>query len=259
VPLGGVMGALIVPALVLLTNWQIALLAEIGPVLVLLALLELPRPRWDHDRDPKHPLLGGAFGQVFRLLRQVPALRPLSLASFIYAGVQLSFIAFMTVQLTTVADLSLVHAGFALAAYQIAGAVSRPIWGWIADRWLRPTQTLALHGFGMAGCCAAAGQFGPAWPLAWIVAIAIIAGATASGYTGVAYAEYAHRGGSRRTEATGLGTAAMFAGVMLIPSTFGVAVTRLGDYGLPFTILAALASSSALLLLCRRPDGGKER
>ena len=35
----------------------------------------------------------------------------------------------MTVQLTTVVGLTLVEAGQILAAYQIAGSVSRPIWG----------------------------------------------------------------------------------------------------------------------------------
>ena len=73
-------------------------------------------------------------------------------------------------------------------------------------------------------------------------------GATAGGYTGVAYAEYAHLGGVRRTEATGLGTAVMFAGVLLIPSSFGVAVAAAGGYALAYSTLAVLALGSAVLL-----------
>ncbi len=248
VPLGGVLGALIVPPVVLAIGWRLALSAEIAPVLLLVLLLEVPRRKWDTGLNPSRPLWSGVLLEPFRLLRADRRLRRLSVASFFYSGVQLSFIAFMTVQLTTVAGFSLVDAGFALALYQVSGAVSRPVWGWIADRFLTPTRTLSVHGFGMAIACVGAGAFGAGWPSTGVVLVAILGGATASGYTGVAYAEYAHLGGGRRTEATGLGTAAMFMGVMLIPSGFGVAVTGLGGYGLPYGALALFAALSALLL-----------
>jgi MFS family permease len=122
------------------------------------------------------------------------------------------------------------------------------IWGWIADRWLTPGHTLAVHGFGMAAAALAAGQFGPHWNRVLVLAIAAIAGSTAGGYTGVAYAMFAHLGGTRRTEATGLGTAVMFAGVLLIPSSFGLAVAVSGSYVLAYSALAVLALASAVLL-----------
>ena len=84
----------------------------------------------------------------------------LSIASFFYSGTQLCFVAFMTTHLTRVAGFDLVSAGQALAVYQITGAATRPVWGWIADRWITPVQTLALHGFGMAAAALAAGTFG---------------------------------------------------------------------------------------------------
>src|SRR6202041_2220182 len=129
--------------------------------------------------------------------------RRLSVAAFVYAGLALCLIAFMTVQLTTVAGLDLVRAGQILAAYQIAGSISRPIWGWIADRFLTPAQTLALLGAGMAVCSVLTGFYGSGWPVWAVMANAVVAGCTAGGYTGVGYAEYAMLGGPRRTEATG--------------------------------------------------------
>ena len=84
--------------------------------------------------------------------------------------------AFMTVHLTTVAGFDLIGAGRVLAAYQLAGAVSRPIWGWVADRFLTPNRTLALQGFIMAGAALAAGQFGPHWPVLLVIAVATVAG-----------------------------------------------------------------------------------
>lgn len=243
VPLGGVLGALIVPPLVLAIGWRATLLVELGPVLLLLALIELPRRAWDIGLDPTRPLLSGTLLEPFRLLRHSTQMRVLSAASFVYSGIQLCLIAFMTVQLTTVARFSLVAAGFTLAIYQIAGALSRPVWGWLADRALSPARTLAIHGLGMAVACIATGLFSPRWPWFAVVLVAILGGATASGFTGVAYAEYAALGGARRTEATGLGTAAMFSGVMVLPSAFGVAVTHWGGYGLPYAVLAAFAAA----------------
>jgi MFS family permease len=247
VPLGGVLGSLLLPPLLLHLGWREALLAELPAVLLLAALLQIPRRSWDADSSPSHRLRGRGLLAPFALLRDGPMLR-LSIASFFYSGTQLCFIAFMTTHLTTVAGFDLITAGRALALYQITGAVTRPIWGWIADRWLTPGHTLAVHGFGMAAAAVAAGAFGPDWSHAAVLTVAAIAGGTAGGYTGVAYAEYAHLGGTRRTEATGLGTAVMFAGVLLIPSSFGIVVAASHGYALAYSTLAVLALGSAILL-----------
>ena len=247
VPLGGVLASLSLPPLTLLIGWRLALLIEFLPILLLVALLQIPRKQWDADIEPRLKLFGRALLQPFALLRETP-MRRLSIAGFVYSGMQLTFVAFMTTHLTNVAHFDLIHAGQALATYQVTGAATRPVWGWIADRFLTPAHTLAIHGLGMAAAAIAAAQFGPAWPSWLIFLVVAIAGSTAGGFTGVAYAEYAHLGGARRTEATGLGTAIMFAGVLAIPSTFGLAVTLLGGYAIAYTTLALLALASALLL-----------
>ena len=247
VPFGGVMAALILPPLVLAIGWRAALLAELGPVLLLMLAMEVPRRRWDSDREPTRRVFGRGLWQPFALLAD-PRFRRLSVAAFVYAGLALCLVAFMTVQLTTVVRLTLIEAGQVLAAYQIAGSVSRPIWGWIADRFLTPAQTLSLHGVGMAACSTLTGLYGPNWPFWAVMANAVLAGCTAGGYTGVAYAEYAVLGGSRRTEATGLGTAIFFAGGMAVPPVFGAAVAAAGGYRGSYMIGAACALASGVLL-----------
>jgi predicted MFS family arabinose efflux permease len=189
--------------------------------------------------------------QPLRLLGESAALRVLAAVGFVYSGIQLCFIAFMAVHLTAMAGLDLIRAGQGLAAYQIAGVVSRPIWGWLADNVISARWLLVLQGVVMAGAALAAGQFGADWPYPAILLVCVIAGATASGFTGIAYAEFARLGGERRTEATGLGAAAMFAGVMLLPSAFGVIVSSGGGYGLAYGSVAVLALASALLLALR--------
>jgi len=141
-----------------------------------------------------------------------------------------------------------VRAGVALALYQVAGSASRPVWGWVADRFLAPGRLLALLGVAMAVAALLTGKFGPDWPWGAVLAIAVFGGLTASGFTGVAYAEYARLGGARRTEATGLGTAVMFSGVMLVPFAFGAAVTALGAWFLPYAGLAAISVGAAWMV-----------
>jgi MFS family permease len=247
VPFGGVMAALILPPLVPLIGWRGALLAELGPVLLLILLMEIPRRRWDVDRDPGRRVFGRSLWQPFSLLAE-QRFRRLSVAAFVYAGLALCLVAFMTVQLTTVVGLSLVAAGQVLAAYQVAASLSRPVWGWIADRLLTPAQTLAVLGAGMAVATVLTALYGPGFPLWAVMANAVLAGCTSGGYTGVAYAEYAALGGSRRTEATGLGTAILFAGGMAVPPVFGLAVTALGGYRGSYLVGAACAALSAVLL-----------
>jgi MFS family permease len=246
VPLGGVLGAVLLPPITLAFGWRWALLAQIPGVIALMLLMELPRRRWDAGRDPGRKLFGRTLLLPFLLLKE-GAIRRLSVASFVYSGVQLCFVAFMTVDLTTTVGFSLVQAGQVLAVYQVFGAVSRPVWGWIADRFLTPAHTLALHGFGMAACAVLAGWFGAGWPHWAVLLVVMAAGCTAGGYTGVAYADYAALGGARRTEATGLGTAMMFAGVTLLPPAFGALVTTTSGYEAAFAMLAALSLVGAVM------------
>lgn len=248
VPLGGVIGSLVLPPLTLAIGWRGALLTELIPMVLLIGLMEIPRARWDADRDPGRRALGRTVLQPFAMLRG-RAIRRLSVASFVYSGIQLTFVAFTTVQLTTRAGFDLISAARMLAAYQIAGTVSRPVWGWIADRWLSPRRTLVIHGLGMAAAAGLAGHFSTGWSSWSVLGVVLLAGCTAGGYTGVAYAEYAALGGARRTEATGLGTALMFAAVTSIPPLFGFAVGVANGYVLPFLVLAGLALASATILL----------
>lgn len=157
------LGALIAPPIAIAASWRVAMLIELVPVILLLGLIEVPRECWDSGRDHRRRILGGAVRQQVRLLRDDARLRRLSAASFVFSGAQLCCIAFMSVQLTGVAHLDWVQAGFALAVYQVAGAVSLPVWGWLADRWLSPARMLAVLGIAMAGAAVAAAALGPAW------------------------------------------------------------------------------------------------
>jgi MFS family permease len=247
VPLGGVFAALLLPPLVPVLGWRGALLMELVPVTMLIIGMELPRRAWDADRDPVFRPWGRALLQPFAMLRD-QRMRRLSGSCFVFSGLQLCFVAFMTVHLTAVVKFDLIRAAQMLAIYQVAGSASRPIWGWVADRFLTPARTLGVLGIVMALSAALAGQFGTHWTSAEILAVVAVAGCSAGGYTGVAYAEFASLGGTRRTEATGLGTALMFLGGLLVPSLFGGAVALFNSYAITYGTMAVLAMMSGIVM-----------
>ncbi len=256
VPLGGVLGGLLVPPLVLHFSWQTAIGIQIIPTLLLLILLQFVRARYDADRDPAFSLrVGGLIGPL-RLFRSLNQIRPLVLAVFFFAGTQLCFVSYISVHLTGRAGFDLVAAGQMLAAYQIAGVVSRPIWGTIADRWIPARILLGLFGFVMAAMALLAGSFSAEWSRVSILVVALIAGASASGYTGIAFAEFARIGGKGSVaEATGLGAFSQFFGVMVLPPVFGLLVS-VTDYAVAYRFIAALAliSGAGLLIKSRSAD-----
>jgi MFS family permease len=249
VPLGGVLGGLIVPPLVLAFDWQTAIAVQLIPVAATLVLLQLLRGKYDSDRDPAYVIRSSGLIGPLALLKTMPEIRPLTFATFFYAGIQLCFVAYMSVHLTSRAGFDLVAAGQMLATYQISGVISRPIWGVIADRWIPARLMLAIMGLVMALMALLAGSFSHDWPWLSIFAVAVVAGATASGYTGIAFAEFARIGGTRFVaESTGLGASSQFFGVMILPTIFSLLVTVDG-YGLAYDTMAAVAVCSGLGLL----------
>ncbi len=190
---------------------------------------------------------------ALRLLRSLPEIRSLTLAVFFYAGMQLCFVSFMSVHLTSRAGFDLVGAGQMLAAYQISGVITRPIWGVVADRWIPAPRMLAVMGLVMGAMGALAGMFSADWPWGGILLVAVVAGATASGYTGLAFAEFARIGGQENVaEAAGL-----------VPSASSSAswsaqpVQRAGHpvglCGLAYSTMAVLSGLTGIALLRIRP------
>lgn len=251
VPLGGMMASLLMPPLTLRWGWQATLLAQLVPVVLLGILIELFCWRWDgpKKRDASAPRAG--LTGPLALLKPSSALRRLSFAAFVYSGLQLCFMVFMTTQLTTKAGFNLIAAGQTLAAYQFAGVISRPIWGWLADRVMGARWWLGIQGAVMCAMAILVGTFSRDWPTTMIVVVSMIAGATASGFTGIAYGEYARLGGVRRTEATGLGAAAMFSGVMVLPAVMSLVVTATGSYDIAYAAIGVLALVAGLGMMVR--------
>lgn len=252
VPLGGVLGALLLPFVAVEFGWRMAFWVQVLPAVLLIAGFQYYRNSWDEGRNRTHRLFKAELWRPLYLLRDNALMRLLSLASFSYAGSQLCFIGFMALHLTERTGLDLIAAGQVLALYQISGVASRPVWGWLADRYISSIRLLGLLGIVMAFAAIAAGQLSESWSIWFVLLVAVTAGATASGFTGIAYGAFAAFGGKYRTEATALGSSAMFLGVLILPTIFGVIVGDSREYLYAYGLIALIvASSGAWLMLAK--------
>jgi nitrate/nitrite transporter NarK len=248
---GGVLAGVAVPALVLGLGWRGTALVCAG-LCFLLALAVAPlRRRLDDDADPRAPAERGVPAAI-RLVLQRAALRRLALASLAFSAIQLCFSSFVVTFLVARVRLDLVSAGAVMALAQAAGVGARILWGWVADRLLPPRSLLMLLGFMMAVAGAVTGLIGEAWPLAAIVAVTMVLGASALGWNGVYLAEVAQLAPAGAVgAATGGALSLTFLGIVIGPPLFSALVAATGSYR-PAFLAAATAAALAALTLRRR-------
>lgn len=255
VPLGGFLAGALVPVLVVTMGWQFAAVV-VASAAVVLALASQPiRAALDVDRKARAPLRAGALLGPLRVVWADRALRLLSLASFAFAAVQLSLTAFLVAFLVQEVGLSLVTAGLILSVAQTGGVAGRVLWGMLADAWVGVRPMLVALAFVMAACAALMATLGAGapWPVAGIVALVLVYGATAIGWNGVFLAEVAHLAPPGQAgAATGGALFITYAGVVAGPALFGVLAGLPGGYALAFGVMAAGSALGGLLVLAAR-------
>jgi len=259
VPVGGAIAGVVAPSLALALGWTRAA-PVLAAVCIAAAFLLLPaRAALAEKRSPpagpggslRRALSG--FGRPIGLALSSGPLRELSYASFGYAAVQLVFVAYFVSYLALELGYSLVTAGLAYACAHGAGIVGRIAWGAVADRWLAPRTTLALLGAVSALCSLTVAAFSPAWPLAAVIAVGMLYGASAVGWNGVFLAQVARVAPAGQVgSATGGTQFFTFAGALCGPPLFAAAVWATASYAWAFALFAVPSAAVALRLLARR-------
>ncbi len=256
VPLGAICGGALVPALILIGGWRMAFQGQLVFAILLVLALYLVRHFYDRDVE-KHQRIMSFQGPIrlWALLRELPELRPLAVAAFIYSGAQLCFGAFLVTQIVRVFGNDAYHfaSAIALVTFQLSGIGARIVLGYLADSIISPRMLLAALGVIMAGAAIGAANIDGAWPYWLILLNSGLAGASASGYTGLAVAEFARIGGVARTaETTGLCAAIMFLGVAAMAPLFRLGITVFDGYAVPYYAIAGLTLVSAILIALTR-------
>ena len=253
-PMGGMLAGLLLPPLMALYDWRIAIAAiAVIPLIALLGVQGLRRDL-DDDRDPAHPV--GLAG-VFDSLRVIVASRPLAilaLAGYLYTFAQLAILAFMVIFLAEENGLSTALAGGIFAIVHGSAIPARIVWGAMAGRLASCWVLLGIIGILMAGSIVAISFFTPDWPF-WLTAlVALLLGASTNGVLGLLLSEFARLAPPGKIgQATGGGQFFLFFGIVSGPPVFGAMVDYGGGYTNAFYLIAAitLAAGIGLLLTAR--------
>jgi MFS family permease len=168
--------------------------------------------------------------------------------------VQLVFITYFVSYLNLELGYSLVTAGLVYACAHASGIAGRVAWGAVADRWVRPRAMLAVLGAVSSACGLLVAMSSAAWPLAAIVALAMVYAATAVGWNGVYLAEVARCSPPGQVgTATGGTQFFTFGGAVAGPPLFAAAVSATGSYGWAFAVFAVPPVLVAAQLARRAP------
>jgi MFS family permease len=221
VPVGGLVGALLLPLIALHAGgyraaFVVAALLVAVPSLVTFALYresgaERPAPTTMRE------IAGG-----MRTLARDPRLIAVTITCVLLVNVQLAMNGFLTV--TAISDVGVTPAvaSFAFAAAFAAATVARLFWGWFSDRFMRDRVAL----LGALCVLASLATFGIALlrpsTAALLIPAAMLFGFSGAGWNGVMAAALAEIGGvARAGSALGITLTALFAASAAGPLFFG--------------------------------------
>ena len=222
VPLGGLIGAIVLPLAALhLGGYRAALLVAAALVAVPTAIVCLVYREAPIDRPPPttfRQLMGG----MHRLARD-PRLIVVTLTCMTLVIVQLALNGFLIVTAIQVLHVSQALAQTAFSCAFIAATVARLFWGWYSDKYVREGRITLL---GIMSALGAATSLGIAFlqpaSAALLIPASLALGFFGAGWNGVMAAALAEIGGADRAgSAIGLTLTAIFAASALGPLAFG--------------------------------------
>ena len=251
-PLGGMLGAALLPIFALALGWRTALMASAG----LIAAGAVACVLVYHDPpDLTLPAAApGGRGVVMSVLMSRD-LWLLSLAAGVFAAMQTVWMSYLVLYLQGVVGLTLLAASRFLALAQFGGMAGRVLFGMLSDRLFggRRRMPLVLAGVGSTACtliilATDAGASTPA-----LAALTFVFGVVGSGWNGDQHTWLAELAGPRAAgTAVGLGLAISSAGVTLGPLAFGYVLQATGGYRWPWLGLAtAMVGALGTLALIR--------
>jgi predicted MFS family arabinose efflux permease len=247
-PLGGMLGAAILPAVAQALGWRLAVAAA-ALLIMVCAVASAVVYRDPPDAAPARPG-PGERGPVGAVLRNRD-LWLVSAATLVFAAMQTVWLAFLTLYLEGIVGLTLLAASRYLALAQGGGALGRVAFGLLSDRTFggRRRAPLLIAGCGSALCSLALAFTGPGSEAFWLAPLALVFGFVGIGWNGVQHTLMAELAGPRSAgTAVGMGLALSSLGVTLGPPVFGAFVEWAGGYRGPWIGLAVVMAGGLVLL-----------
>lgn len=245
VPLGAALAGLALPGAAVWLDWRGATLVVTGMMLLAVVLLQPFRAHWDTARDDAQRFRGAGGG--LQLLRGRPALAAVAAIGGLFSAAQLSLGAYAVTMLVAEFGWSPVAAGAMAAALQVAGAVGRLAWGWLADRLRSGFLVLALLGV-LAAVTSLPLPLALDWPAPALVLLLCLLGLCAAGWNGVMLAEATRLAPAGAAgHATGAVLSVTFGGVVTGPMLFAAIFSATHSYAAAFAWLAVLPLAGAVV------------
>jgi MFS transporter, ACS family, hexuronate transporter len=248
-PLGGAVGALIMPYLALWLGWRPSVMV---PAILVAAVGVVT---WLLYHDPPHSDYAARGTAGGPSLARVLANRDLwlvALSTLVFAGMQTVWMSFLVLYLTDVLLLSLVQAGRYLVMAQMAGMAGRVIFGMLSDGYFqgRRRVVLVIAGAGSTACSLVMAETGAGTDASLLAPLAVAFGFFGIGWNGVQHTLLAELVGPRGAgTAVGLGLTISSFGVSLCPPLFGLAAQRLGGFTLPWAALGIVMAANLCFLI----------
>jgi MFS family permease len=256
VPVGGVAAGLVVPWLIGLCDWRVALLAVALLTATPALLVQPARAAMDADRNRDQVLTLGTLlaldnlREPFRAVIATPALVRLSFVGFSFAVAQGCLFSFQVTFLNVDAGLSLALAGSLFAVMQAVSIGGRVLTGWAADRIGSGIRMLVLLGIFSAVMMATTALISAGWSWPAMLAVSGLSGLAVGSWNGVYLAEVAsHATKGKVGEATAGSTFLTFLGYVCGPVAFSIAVEATGHYQAAFIAAGVLPLIASLGLM----------
>ncbi len=250
--LGGVLAGLTIAPVAAHFGWAagLALPVTVG---VLTALAVAPaRQALEIARDPPRPIsFAGLFGlrnlrAPFAAVAAVPALMAMTVLTTSMAVAQGCLFSFCVTYLVTTREMTLTQAGVAYACMQGGGMAGRILVGWTADRSRNIPRDLVLQAWAAAALAVVWALLPADAGMAAIAPLALAIGLTAASWPGLILSEVSRLAPPGRiADAASGSTMITFAGYVMGPLLFSLAVRLTGGWVVPYLLVAGQMAGMA--------------
>jgi MFS family permease len=261
VPLAGVVGSIVLPAIAAHFAYRGALAAA-GALTILACTIAAALYREPHELEGERVSLRTMLVEMLQIAREARLIL-LTIASMILICGQFALIGFLTLTFVHAAGYALPVAVWLFTISQVAAIAGRLAWGWMSDHIFGGSRTMPLAAVCIlvAFVALAISNVGTNTPLPLAALAAIALGFTAEGWLGVSVIGFAEIGGEEHSgSALGVGLTWTLVAAMATPAIFG-AIVQVYGYAVAWRGLAmlevlgvvpALLASSAVVALFRR-------
>lgn len=253
IPAGGMLAALIAPAVTVYAGWRWAVIVSVVLLAGVVAMMQYGRRSWDDDRDRSAPAVTpNPFAGAIAIWRQ-RELRLIAIAGSCFSWAQFCAATFAVVACVEMLGMSLVVAGTVLTVVQVASAAGRVFIGWITDRAGDTAWVLALNAGVLILCTMGGLALDATLPLLFVYLLFALLGATSGCWPGAILAEVGRRAPQGQVSLAISGSLVITnVGKFIGPIVFANVYALTRSYGIAFTSLVVPAAIALYCLLAAR-------